>query len=150
MMRRPLVLFLAAGLLVSGVYASAQPAGDAKGPDNRIPVKTADDLPRHTYEVKGKAQDFIKDDKAFNALVDALTGDIRADLAKYKIEDAATLKGLYRILQTAAVLRGNLDEAKTFIPKIRELETKDAERLMTGLTLESMAAARKAAGKDEA
>lgn len=137
-----LALVAAAGLLAPMALAHAEP-------DTRIVVKTADDLPRHTYVVKGKALDILKDEAQFNALLDQAIADANADLAKYKIEDPAALRGYYDFLQTAASLKGEWDKAIELTAKLRELETKESEKLMRGQGLQARVAAMKAAGDDK-
>lgn len=143
-MTKPLSLLAAAGLAV-GLLASptlAQPKDDT-----RTVVKTADDLPRHTYTIEGKPSEFIFTEGPFKALVQQVKGDIEADLAKFKIEDPTTLQGYYGVLQTIAMLEDRDAEALAIIEKIRGLESKESKKLTTGLVGQSMIAAKKA-GKE--
>ena len=136
---RPLA-FCAAGLVTfAPLRAQAE---------DKIIVKSADDLPRHTYTIKGTSAEFLADQQAFETLLAAVVADIKADLEKCQIEDATVLKEFYGVLEVEGVVRGDYDYALSFVPKIRELEQKEAERLTSGLVMESMAAAHKAAGKD--
>ena len=57
----------------------------------KTPVKSLDDLPRHTYKIPGSVSELLKSDEQFTALAKAVRADLEADLAKYQIEDAATL-----------------------------------------------------------
>lgn len=116
--------------------------------DDRIVVKSADDLPRHSYQVTGKSLDLIQDDARFFPLLDQMVADAEADLKKYKIEDQAALRGYYDFLQSAAMIRRDYARALEYVPKLKELETKEAERRMTGMSLAAQAAAAKAAGDD--
>lgn len=143
MTHRPWIAALALLVLLPAA-APAQPK------DERIPVKTADELPRHTYAVSGKALEIIQNDAVFMPLLDAMVKNTEADLAKYRIEDVATLQGMYDFLGMAASIRGDYDTALEYSAKAKALETKEAEKLMRGLTLESRVAARRAAGDDEA
>lgn len=135
-------LVLAAGAVM---LACGMPAG-ASEPDNRIVVKTADDLPRHTYTVKGNAIDIIKDDQAISALLDALVADIKADLEKYRIEDSTTMRGVYDFLMMASMFKGDLERALEYSDKAKAHEIKDEEKLMRGLSLRARIAAKSATG----
>src|SRR4051812_38770444 len=75
---------VAALLLLAGAPAGAQQ-------DQKIVVKTADDLPRHTYHIDQKPSEFILSDKPFTEFVAKVKADAQADLAKYQIEDPTTL-----------------------------------------------------------
>lgn len=156
-MSRSLVLVLAAGLALSlagGVESAAlaqeaAPAAGA-GQDTRIPVKTADDLPRHTYTIAGKASEFLLSDGPFREFVAEVKKDTEDDLAKYRIEDPTTLQGYYQILQQIAVFDGRDADALSYIEKIRALESKESKRVMTGQVLSAYLAARASAGGDRA
>lgn len=130
---------LAAGLPARPAHAEPAPAAGTK-----IPVKTADDLPRHLYKVEGKASEFLVSDAPFKKFVAALKSNTLADLAKYDIQDKTTLKGYYTTLQQIAVFEGNYDEALKYIESARALEGKESTKLMMGQALASMVAARKA------
>ena len=64
----------------------------------KIPIKSADDLPRHTYKLPGTATEALQSDEQFAALSKALRTNVEADLAKYQIDDKSTLRGLYLVL----------------------------------------------------
>ncbi len=140
---QPLLLTLVTAVLF------ASPA-HVQAEDTRIPVKTVDELPRHTYRIEGKALEVITDDKLFRPLMDAMVKDAEADLAKYRIEDVSTLQGMYDFLSTAASLRGDYDTAIKYSDQAKALETKEGEKLMRGVTLHARVAALRAAGGDQA
>jgi subtilisin family serine protease len=135
---------LAALVAISGTLL---PATFASGQDSRIVVKTADDLPRHTYKASGSALELIKDDAKFFALVDAALADALADLKKYKIDDVTTLKGYYDAISSAYVVKGDLLTALEYSDKAKALETKDQEKLMRGVALRARLVGEQAAGK---
>lgn len=145
-------------LLASAGLAAAQPApalvatatvalahGQA-GTPARKPVKTLDDLPRHTYPLTGKALEVINDDAKFFALVDKALADALADLEGYDIQDPATLKGYYEAISSAYVAKGDLEKALAFTEKAKALETKESEKVTRGLGLRARLAAERAAG----
>lgn len=143
-MFRPTPWFPLAAALLTVALASPAPAAD------RIPVKTADELPRHSYKVSGTSLEIIRNDALFMPLLEEMVQNTEADLAKYDIEDVATLQGMYDFLGTAASLRGDYDAALAWSDKAKALETKEAEKLMRGVTLASRVAALRASGGDEA
>ena len=117
--------------------------------DTRIPVKTADDLPRHVYQVDGKAVDFINNDAKFNVLLDQVLTNALEDLAKYKIEDAATLREYYDSVQMIYAIKGDLPAALKYTEMAKALETKEQEKLMRGVSLRARMAAVAAAGSEQ-
>jgi subtilisin family serine protease len=133
--------------------AAAQDAKDAAAkqgvPDTRRPVKTVDDLPRRTYKIEGKASEFILTDEPFKAFVDAVRKDAEDDLKTYRIEDASTLQGYYTLLQQISMIQIRWDDAIGYANKVRDLETKEARKLMAGQMLGALVAAKRATGKEE-
>lgn len=126
--------------------ATPAPTTPAPAAGSKIPVRTADDLPRRTYTISTTAAEFIKDDAAIAKALEVLTANGKKDLETYDIQDPTTLGAYYRMLQLSAQIRGDWKEAVTYIPLIRDLETKDGEKLMTGVVLTTMIEARKEAG----
>ena len=139
---------LAAGAGVARAESGAawQPAAATPAGKERKPVKTADDLPRHTYPLTGKALEVVNDDAKFFALVDAALADALADLEAYDIQDPATLKGYYEAISSAYVVKGDLEKALAFTEKAKALETKESEKVTRGLALRARIAAERAAG----
>lgn len=144
-------LILAAGLaLAAPAWASEPAAAPAAGATGKIPVKTADDLPRHVYKIEGKASEFLVSDAPFKAFVEQVRANIESDLAKYDITDKTTLRGYQMQLMQIAVFQGREADALKHLENARELETKESTRLMMGQSLLSMFAARREAGGDQA
>jgi subtilisin family serine protease len=113
------------------------------------PVNTADDLPRHTYDIKGNALDLLKDKPAILAIAEKLKADADADLDGYDIKDRSILSAYQQLLQQIDMLNGRYDAALARIPTLRDLETREADKLLTGLSLTAHVAALKAAtGQD--
>lgn len=139
-----LTLIVCAGIAL----AASSPVVHARA-DSRTVAKTADDLPRRTYRIEGKSLDFLRNKAAGDALAVAVRKDLEDMLAKYKIEDTSTLRAVYDTLSTIAALRGEWDNALDWTRKTRELEVKESERLMRGVTMEARIAATRAAGGDE-
>lgn len=142
---------LAAGLSVLPALAqSSKPADPAPAaaaqPGGKKVVKTQDDLPRHVYQIEGKASEFVLTDEPFKAFVAKVKADTQSDLEQYQIDDRTTLQGYYTLLQQIAMFEGRYDDAAGYIEKVRELETKESKKLMTGQTLLSLIAAGKTTG----
>jgi subtilisin family serine protease len=144
-LKKSLLLVLAAGLLTALPVANAQPRQG-----ERIVVKTADDLPRHTYKIEGKPSEFVTSDAPFRAFVAQVKADVEADLAKYEINDPTTLQSYYNLLLAAALIEGRDADVLGLVEKIRDLETKESKKLTTGLVARAMIAAKTSAGSDEA
>ncbi len=109
------------------------------------PVNTADDLPRHTYDIKGNARDLLKDKPAMLALAEKLKADADADLDGYDIKDRSILSAYQQMLQQIDMISGRYDSALARIPALRDLEPREADKLLTGLSLTAHVAALKAA-----
>lgn len=123
---------------------AAQPAGGKKV------VKTADDLPRHTYKIEGKASEFVLSGEPFKAFAAKVKADTQSDLDQYEISDRTTLQGYYTLLQQIAIFEGRLDDGAAYVEKVRDLEAKESKKLMTGQMLLAMIHAKKATGANEA
>src|SRR4051794_5487432 len=136
-MKNPIALVLAAGLALSAPAFSQQPPPGG-GADTRIVVKTADDLPRHTYHIEGKASEFVLSKEPYAKFLAQVKADTEADLAKYKIDDPTTLQGYYTLLQQVAMIEGRLEDAAGYTEKIKGLESKESKKLTTGLVLASL------------
>jgi subtilisin family serine protease len=119
-------------------------AGVGQSTAEKKQVRTADDLPRFTYTIEGKASAFIDDDAAILRLAAEIRRDVEATLAAYDIQDPTTMQDLLIAVQNAAMLEGRFDDAIAYVERIRALETKEAQRLMTGLVPRALAAAKRA------
>lgn len=122
--------------------------GCANGAGGKIRITKADDLPQHTYPVSGKVAELVESDARVGELAEKVRADIEADLAAYDIRDDSTLQRMYGRLLTIDLLEGRHDSALARIEQIRELEDKEAKKLMTGLTTQATIAARREVGED--
>ena len=131
--------------------AAALLCGAASGyaADQRIEVKTLDDLPRLTYPMSGPVSEMIVSDEAFGEFAAKLNSDIAGILEKYDIGDAATLQRFHSTLSALALLDGRDADALAHMAKVKELEDKEATRLTTGLGFTALIAARQAAAPGE-
>ena len=136
---RRAIPLLAAALLALPAGAAGQDDGEKKV------VRSQDDMPRHTYEIEYIPSALFASREAFMPFAERVAADAREVLATYEIEDRATLRGLYSLLQSLALLNGDFDQALVFSDKIRELEEKPAAKLMSGLVVHAAAYAATAA-----
>ncbi len=116
---------------------------------DKIVIEKLDDLPRHTYRIEGTAVDFIQNEEAVLELAGKVRSNVEADLEKYEIPDKTTLQSYYSRLGSIALLEKRYDDYLKYLGLRRDLEEKEASRLMTGLVVESWLAALRGGG-DEA
>jgi subtilisin family serine protease len=100
-------------------------------------INSADELPRRTVQLKGKALDIIEDKQQLDSLAEELLKNLKDDLEKYDIQDSATLKSYYSRLMMLHIHRGEYNEALKYVTKIRELENKAAAKLTSGIFIET-------------
>lgn len=124
MMRSPLFTLAVVAL---AVVLAAGPATAEK-----IKVEKADDLPRHTYAIDGKPSQLLSDDAAYEKLAAQVRKDAEAILEKYDIQDKSTLQGIYSLLQQLHFAAGDYKTSQVYLEKARELEEKEAQKLMMG------------------
>ncbi len=122
-------------------------ASFAEGAD-KIKVEKADDLPRHTYRIEGKAVDLLSDTDPLLDLASQVRTNLLDDLSKFEIGDATTLQGYYGLLGTIAFLDGDYEECLDYQKKSIDLEDKEPLRLMSGMTLRSIIHAIRNGGDD--
>ena len=98
----------------------------------KIKVEKADDLPRHTYTIDVKPSELLTNQAAYDALAAQVKKDTEAILEKYDIQDPKTLQGMYSTLQQIAFSAGDYETSLEYLEKARELESKEAQKLMMG------------------
>jgi subtilisin family serine protease len=109
-------------------------------------IEKAADLPRFTYKVDGKLDEIVRDDAKFKAFSRELRRDTESVLAQYEIADKATHRQLLGVLVRLDYLEGRYDEALKGAARVRELEEKPADKLLSGMTIRAMIAAERKAG----
>ncbi|MDE2369286.1 MAG: S8 family serine peptidase [Burkholderiales bacterium] len=136
---RRLALPLLAGLtLAAPAWAQTKPR-----------IEKAADLPRFTYKVDGKVEDLVKSGDRFNPFAAAVRRDVESVLDGYEIADKATQRGLLNQIAVLDFLEGRYDDALKRLDQVRALQDKPADKLMSGLRLQSMTRAAKATGQRE-
>ncbi len=109
-------------------------------------VERAADLPVFSYKVDGKLETLVRDDAKFNAFARELRRDTESILAQYDIDDRAKMRELLAVLMRLDLLDGRYDDALAGALRIRELEEKPADKLLSGMTVRAIVEARRVVG----
>lgn len=112
----------------------------------RKKVEKADDLPRFSYKVSGNLEDLVRDGKKFAEFAAAVRRDTASVLADYEIPDKATERQLHGTLAQIDYLEGRYDTALTELARVRDLQEKPADKLLSGLQMRSFISAQRQAG----
>lgn len=114
-------------------------------------ITSADQLPRRKYKISGPPSELLDAPKTdLKAAVDALDKDLAEDLATLDIRDRATRTGMIGTRAQIALFRGDFAAARGFLKDVRAQQEKEADKLTSGLMVESLAAALAAGGTPEA
>lgn len=128
------ILLLAAALFAGAAAAPAQ---------TRKPVDKVSDLPSYSYAISGSVEDTIRDPVKFAAFAREYRSNTEATLAAYDIQDKATLRQLLGSLAQLDALEGRDDAALAGFARIRSLQEKPADKLLSGLQAEAVIAVAK-------
>jgi subtilisin family serine protease len=131
---RPIVFVVA---LLLAAHAGAQ---------SRQRVDKAADLPRFDYRVDGKVEDLVANEARFKAFAGDVRRDIEAVLARYDIPDKSVERGYLATLAQIDYLERDYAGALGRLDRIRALEEKPADRLLSGLTMRALIAAERGTG----
>lgn len=104
-------------------------------------INRADELPRRTYKLEGKAVDIVADRAQLDRLAAEVKKNLEADLAKFDIRDNATLNGINSVLMLLDLRERSYDSALARIEKLRELESKPAAKATAGMFVAAYIAA---------
>ena len=107
---------------------------------SKKPVKTAEDLPRFTYQISQPPSVLLTaDDDDFNRFAAPIRVDLEKTLADYDIQDHATLRDLLATELDFQLLSGHEDAAALeTVRKLRALEDKPDAKLVSGLRVEAL------------
>jgi subtilisin family serine protease len=132
----------ARGLIVclALIAATAAVAQDKKR------IERAADVPRFSYKIDGSLEDVIRDDAKFKPLAQAVRRDTESVLSQYEIADKAELRQLLGVIAQLDYLEGRYDDARQLSLRIRALQDKPADRLMSGMQLRAQVDAQKSTG----
>ncbi|MCU0977167.1 MAG: S8 family serine peptidase [Steroidobacteraceae bacterium] len=129
----------AAILALSAVPASAEvPAGQ-----DRAVITRLSDLPTYSYPMPVRPSEMVRDPAAVRALAEAIERDVRADLARFDIQDVTAVRRMHGTLLTIAMLKGDDAEASKQLLIVREMQEKPSARLTSGRISEALIAARR-------
>ncbi|MFM8824110.1 MAG: hypothetical protein ACKOD8_12405, partial [Limnohabitans sp.] len=104
------------------------------------------DLPRFTYTLSEPLEKIVRDKALFAKTTLKVREDMEGVLAKYDISDKAAHRRYLQTIMLLDFLLGNYDEALNKAEKVRDLEEKPADKLLSGLRLRAMVAAVKKTG----
>ncbi len=130
---RPVVL---AALIAASLPALAQtPPAPAK-----TVITSQEQLPRRTQTLAKLPSQYLTAPRAeLLALAEPLERNIRADLANYDIQDAATLRAYLGQLLTIAQFKGDWAAVPGLVDQLRRLQDKPGPRATTGLLAQIIA-----------
>ena len=129
-------------IVLALVLAAATHAGGAQ----KQRIEKAADLPRFTYKVEGPLEKLVNDPAAFARFAAEVRRDDESVLARYDIADRAAHRQLLSVLAQIDFLEGRYDSAEQRVLEMRALEEKPASKLLSGLQLRAMIAARRKTG----
>jgi hypothetical protein len=113
-------------------------------------IERADDLPRFSYPVTGSVEQLVRDDARFAAFAAPLRRDVESVLAGYEIADKSVERQLLAVLWQLDWLEGKPENALVRAEQIRALQEKPADKLLSGMQVRAMVAARRSAGGESA
>jgi hypothetical protein len=117
--------------------AAAQPQTTAA---SKTPITRADQLPRRTHTLPRLPSELLEGPLSeLMPLADALERDIVADLARFDIQDPATLRAMAATRLNIALLRGDWAAVPPLAVHLRSLQDKPGPRLTTGVLSELVA-----------
>ena len=147
-------LSLAVSLCAAVTVAHAQgPAsrGDSSAPTGTRQVLTsAEQLPRRVVKLDKLPSQYLAAPRAeVLALAEALERNLRDDLAKFDIQDAATMRAYVNSLLGLAQFRGDWAAVPALVERLKSLQDKPGPRAMTG-TMSLILAEHQSARRDAA
>lgn len=97
-------------------------------------IKSQDDVPRFTYTIPASASEVFASKQEMDKVVSQLQQDYQNLLQEYDIQDNTLLKNIYGTLKNIDLYYQDYDDALIKIQKIRELQEKPSDKLMSGLS----------------
>lgn len=114
-------------------------------------IEKAADLPRFAYKLDASLEQTVRDPAQFATFAKQFRRDTESVLADYEIEDKATLRQLIGSLALLDYLEGKPEAALAGLAKVKALQEKPADKLLSGMQLGAIIAAQKpTAGRDAA
>jgi subtilisin family serine protease len=112
--------------------------------EGKTHIDKAADLPRFSYKLDAKIEDMVRDDAKFKPFAADVRRDLEGTLAKYEIEDRATLRQMLTELAQLDMLDGHYDAALARVAQVKALEDKPADKLLSGVTARAVVAGMRA------
>ena len=132
-----------ASLLIN-TAAGAAPAGQ------RQVVTSSEQLPRRVVKLDKLPSQYLEAPRAeVQALADALEKNLRDDLAKFDIQDAATMRGYIGALLNLAQFKGDWAAVPGLVAQLKALQDKPGPRATTG-TMATIVAEQQTGKRDAA
>ncbi len=131
-------LSLAVSLLAAAPVAQAQgnppsPGTSSATASARQVITSAEQLPRRVVKLDKLPSQYLEAPRAeVLALAEALEENLRDDLAKFDIQDAATMRAYVGSLLTLAQFRGDWAAVPALVERLKALQDKPGPRAMTG------------------
>ncbi len=124
--------------------AGAAPAGQ------RQVVTSSEQLPRRVVKLDKLPSQYLEAPRAeVQALADALEKNLRDDLAKFDIQDAATMRGYIGALLNLAQFKGDWAAVPGLVAQLKALQDKPGPRATTG-TMATIVAEQQTGKRDAA
>jgi subtilisin family serine protease len=109
-------------------------------------IDKAADLPRFTYKLDGTVEEVVRNNTKFAKFAQELRRDIDSVLAKYEITDKAAERGLRGTLVQLDMLESRNDAALAGIARVKALQEKPADKLLSGMSQRAIIASERKAG----
>ena len=114
-------------------------------------INSIDDVPRFSYLSEATATEIFSSEKKLKELSAKVQADYQNLLEQYVIEDKTIIKEVLSTLKNIDLHNGDLDGAMVKVEKIRALQEKPADKLLSGLSNMAYIKAKKDThGQDEA
>jgi len=143
-------LLLAAQVVAAQSPPMPTPAPTAPSSAERTIVTRAEQLPRRSIRLQRLPSEYLAGPRdALLPLADALEKNLRADLERFDIQDAATLREYHGTLLSLAQFRGDWTSVPALVERLRSLQDKPGPRATSGV-LASIVAEQQLARRDAA
>lgn len=119
------------------------------GAQHKKRIDKAADLPRFSYKLDAGLERTVRDPAVFAAFAKQFRRDTESVLAGYEIDDKATQRQMIGSLALLDYLEGRPDAALAALAKVKTLQDKPADKLLSGLQLGAIIAAQKQTGSGD-
>jgi len=117
--------------VATGLPVANSPSGNPN--PGRTVITSAEQLPRRTVKLDKLPSQYLDAPRAeLQALADALEKNLRDDLQKFDIQDAATLRNYFGALLSIAQFKGDWAAVPALVEHLKALQDKPGPRATTG------------------